>query len=263
VTPARGSQVYGAIRLARHKCSTPLIPTEVAGATTKLPLRCSYLWEAQMKSARFMTALAAAVVVSVGLSAQGRNFAGVWTIDTEKTMAAGGGAGGGGGARGGAFGSGGGGGGGAVVARSGGAGGGGGAVVSGGGGGGGARGGGGGGAVMASGGGGGRGGAMTSGMTLSIDASSFTISQGETTTVYRTDGSVNNIESPGPKTTAKATWKGDSLIIETTRETENGNVVSTATWYLEGESLVRETKSSNAAGEQMVRKTYYKKATQN
>ena len=115
---------------------------------------------------------------------------------------------------------------------------------------------------MASG-GGGRGGAMPSGMTLSIDASSFTISQGETTTVYRTDGSVNNIESPGPKTTAKAAWKGDSLIIETTRETENGNVVSTATWYLEGESLVRETKSSNAAGEQMVRKTYYKKATQN
>jgi len=216
-----------------------------------------------MKSARLMTALAAAVVVSVGLSAQGRNFAGVWTIDSEKTMAANGAAGGGGGARGGAFGAGGGGGG-AVTARSGGAGGGGGAVVSGGGGGGGAvaRGTGGGGAMMASG-GGGRGGAMPSGMTLSIDASSFTISQGETTTVYRTDGSVNNIESPGPKTTAKAAWKGDSLIIETTRETENGNVVSTATWYLEGESLVRETKSSNAAGEQMVRKTYYKKATQN
>ena len=212
-----------------------------------------------MKSARLMTALAA-VVVSVGLSAQGRNFAGVWTIDSEKTMAANGAAGGGGGARGGAFGAGGGGGG-AVTARSGGAGG---AVVSGGGGGGGAvaRGTGGGGAMMASG-GGGRGGAMPSGMTLSIDASSFTISQGETTTVYRTDGSVNNIESPGPKTTAKAAWKGDSLIIETTRETENGNVVSTATWYLEGESLVRETKSSNAAGEQMVRKTYYKKATQN
>ena len=215
-----------------------------------------------MKSARLMTALAA-VVVSVGLSAQGRNFAGVWTIDSEKTMAANGAAGGGGGARGGAFGAGGGGGG-AVTARSGGAGGGGGAVVSGGGGGGGAvaRGTGSGGAMMASG-GGGRGGAMPSGMTLSIDASSFTISQGETTTVYRTDGSVNNIESPGPKTTAKAAWKGDSLIIETTRETENGNVVSTATWYLEGESLVRETKSSNAAGEQMVRKTYYKKATQN
>lgn len=218
-----------------------------------------------MKSARFMTALAASVVVSVGLSAQGRNFAGVWTIDTEKTMAANpAAAGGGGGARGGAFGSGGGGGG-AVTARSGGAGAGGGAVVSGGGGGGGAvaRGTGGGGGAMVASGGGGRGGAMPSGMTLSIDASSFTISQGETTTVYRTDGSVNNIESPGPKTTAKAAWKGDSLIIETTRETENGNVVSTATWYLEAESLVRETKSSNAAGEQMVRKTYYKKATQN
>ena len=52
-----------------------------------------------MKSARLMTALAA-VVVSVGLSAQGRNFAGVWTIDSEKTMAANGAAGGGGGARG-------------------------------------------------------------------------------------------------------------------------------------------------------------------
>ena len=219
-----------------------------------------------MKSARLMSVLAAAVVASVGLSAQGRNFAGVWTIDAEKTMAANpAGAGGGGVARGGGFGGGGGGavitsagGGGGAVARSGG---GGGAVGAGGGGGGAvvARGGGGGAMV---GGGGGRGGAMPAGITLSIDANSFTIAQGEMTTVYRTDGSINNIESPGPKTTAKAAWQGDSLVIETTRETENGNVVSTATWYLDGASLVRETKSTNPAGEQIVRKTYYKKSTQ-
>ena len=222
-----------------------------------------------MKSAVLMSVTAVAVLASVGLSAQGRNFAGTWTIDTEKTMAANAAAGG---ARGGGFGGGGGGGGGAVitsagggggtaVARSGG-GGGGGAVMTGGGGGAVARGGGGGGTMVA-GGGGGRGGAVPAGLTLSIDANSFTMSQGETTTVYRTDGSINNIESTGAKTTAKASWQGDSLVIETTREMETGTIVSTATWYLEGASLVRETKTASAAGEQVVRKTYYKKSTQN
>ena len=62
-----------------------------------------------MKRAVMLSAVAA-VLLSVGVGAQGRNFSGAWVIDSEKTAAAGGGAMGGRG----------GGGGGGAVARSGG-----------------------------------------------------------------------------------------------------------------------------------------------
>lgn len=206
-----------------------------------------------MKRAVLMSA-AAAVFLSAGLAAQGRNFAGTWTIDSEKTMAAGGGGG-----RGGAFGGGGGGGG---VARSGGGGAGG--AVAGSGGGtvtamaGGGRGGAGGGARS----GGSGGPAIVPGMTLTIDATTFTIAQGPTTTSYLTNGSVTNLDNERRKASAKASWQGDKLVIETTTETPNGVAVMQATWYLEGESLVRENKSTSADGQEILRKTYYKRSTQ-
>jgi hypothetical protein len=190
------------------------------------------------------------------LAAQGRNFAGNWTVDAERTQAANAslaGAGGGGGA---------------VVAR---------------GAGGGGRGGGAvgtvaagttGGTVAAAGGGGGRGSAggaiggvgMRSGgapgpTTISMSASSFTIGSGETATTYKTDGSVNTItNAAGQAVQAKATWKGDKLVIEATTETPNGPRTSTNTWYLEGEALVRETSSTTPDGQAVTRKTFFKKS---
>jgi hypothetical protein len=197
-----------------------------------------------MKRAVLMSAVAAALM-TVSLGAQGRNFGGTWSIDAEKTAASNpamSGGRGGGGARGG-------GGGGAIVATSatttataG-------AVAVGGGG----RGGGGGGVARS-------GGAGTPAVTtVTVDANTFTLVQGQTTTSYRTDGSVTNLDNEMRKASAKASWQGDKLVVETTTETPNGPIVGHATWYLEGEWLVRE----NADGTEVIRKTYYKRSTSN
>ena len=196
-------------------------------------------------------ALAVATVGSAELLGQGRNFAGTWTLDIERTAAAnvtaGAVAGGGGGA----------------VMRSGGAGGGGGGIGRGtppAGVGAGAPAGGfaGGGAGMRSG-GGGRGGAIGP-MAISIDASSFSITQGEATTAYQLDGVARATQSARGDVITKAAWKGDRLVIETTNPGPNGPIVSTATWYLDGDALVRETSTLLPDGQTTLRKTYYKKA---
>jgi hypothetical protein len=222
-----------------------------------------------MKRAIPIMVLVAGAVWTGSLSAQGRNFAGTWTIDQEKTMnanaasaaAAGGGAGG--------MRSGGGGGGGAVgtvsggevaVARGGGGGGRGGAVGAGepaaG-------------AVTAAGGGGGfagaggargRGGAPAP-VVISIDANTFNVGNGETSTAFKLDGSATTIPTANGDATAKASWKGDKLVVETTAQGPNGPIVSTATWYLDGESLVRENVLPAPNGQTITRKTYFKKAS--
>lgn len=198
-----------------------------------------------MKRAVLMSA-AAAALMSVSLYAQGRNFSGTWTIDSEKTAAANAGvatAGGRGGGGGGAVGT--------VERRAidpaaaG-------AVAVGGGGV--ARSGGGGGAVVARAGAGG-----PVGTTITLDTKSFSITQGETTTAYALDGSATDISNAMRKATAKASWQGDKLVIQTTAEGPNGPVVSQATWYLEGESLVRENSSTGPDGQAITRKTYFKK----
>ena len=202
-----------------------------------------------MKRAVLM-GVAAAALVSVGLGAQGRNFSGTWTIDSEKTMAAnvavaggaGGGARGGGGAVGG------------EVRRVGGDAG---AVAVAAGGGG--RGGGGGGEVRARSGGAGGATAAPVGTTIAIDAKSFTITQGQNATVYALDGTASDVSTGARKATAKATWQGDKLNIETTSEGPNGPVVSHAAWYLEGEWLVRENTATGPDGQSVSRKTYFKK----
>ena len=209
-----------------------------------------------------------AFVVTVGMGsvgAQGRNFSGTWIIDSEKTQAAalastdqssraivarGEGTGGGGT-------------GGAVVAA--GAGGGGGrargtgsAEASAGAGGGGAAvserriaa----GGAMVAAGGGGG--GAVRGGVgvpvdtIITLDANNFTIDQGGVQTSYPTNGTETTVTLRGTTTAkARASWKGDMLVIEQTIDTANGPVTSATSWFMEGDSLVRLT----------TRRTYFKK----
>ena len=186
-----------------------------------------------MKRAVMLSAVAA-VLVSVGVGAQGRNFSGTWVVDQEKTAAAGGGAVGGGGA---------------VVARSGDR-----AIAT-------AGGGGGGGVAVAAGGGGARAVAgVASGLSLAMDANAFTVVNGATTTTYKLDGSVTNIESRMGTARAKASWQGDKIAIETTSDSPNGAIVTHAFWYLEGDSLVRENKSTGPDGQDVVRKTYYKRS---
>jgi hypothetical protein len=191
-----------------------------------------------------MLGAVAAVLISVGVGAQGRNFGGTWVMDAEKTIAAGGGQAGGRGGGGGG------------VARSGGDG----SAAT----------------VAVAGGGGGRGGggvvggtarsggsgmvAVNPGLAITVDATSFTIANGPTTTTYKLDGSITTIENPARKTTAKASWQGDKIAIETTAEGPDGPIVTHATWYLEGDSLVRENRSNGPDGQEVLRKTYYKRS---
>ena len=215
-----------------------------------------------------------AFVVTVGMvsvGAQGRNFSGTWIIDSEKTQAAAlasaeqptramvtrsaGGDGGAARGTGGAVASAGTGGGGGGVAV-------GGVMTAGAGGGGRARGTGSGegavaaapterrvaGGVMLGAGGGGRGGATD--MVITSDGSTFTIDNGGIVTSYPTNGSETTIQlRSGATAKARASWKGDTLIIEETRDTPDGAMTNTTSWFLEGDSLVRLT----------TRRTYFKK----
>jgi hypothetical protein len=191
--------------------------------------------------------------VSVGIvsvNAQGRSFSGTWVIDSDKTMAAaqstgepgtraiaggsGGGtmvaAGGGGGAAAGAV----------AEAR----------PRSGSGGGGAATAGGGGRVIAAPGGSGGRVGAVVSTDTvITMDANNFITDIGGVRTSYPLNGSEVPVQLRNSEGRARASWKGDTIVIETTLETPTGPLVSTTSWYLEGDSLVRLTN----------RKTYYKR----
>ncbi len=179
---------------------------------------------------------AVAVCLSVlSLSAQGRNFSGTWVVDTEKTLAAAT-SGGGGGGRGGVAVAGGGGGGGGSM----------GAGVSGG-------------VAVAGGGGGGRGGARGGGAVgggavsmdtvITLDRTTFTIETSTQKTTYPLDGSETRVDVRGTSGRATAVWEGDTLKITTTLDAQNGPQVSVARWFMEGDSLVRET----------TRKTYYKR----
>jgi hypothetical protein len=198
-----------------------------------------------MKRALATMALAGAVIWTTGVFAQGRNFAGAWTIDSERMASAAGSGGmvaGGGGGRGG-FGGG----------SSSAAGTGGGVMATGAGGGGGFAGG--------RGGRGGGGTGVSGPTTIAMDASTFTITTGGSSAAYRLDGAPTTIQTARGDLTARVTWQGDRLVIVTTSEGLNGPLVTTAAWYLEGESLVRETSTpSPDGGQPTVRKTYFKKS---
>ena len=175
-----------------------------------------------------------AMLLTTGIGAQGRNFGGNWTVDTEKTIAAGGSVSAGGRC-----------GGGGGVARSGG-----GAAAG----------------TMVAVGGGGRGGGGARGaaagpvpLSVSVDAKSFSITNGETVTTYTLDGSVKDMSTEVRAASAKASWQGDKVVIETTAAGPDGPIVTTASWYLEGEWLVRENTSKGPDGTPVSRKTYYKR----
>jgi hypothetical protein len=187
------------------------------------------------------------------LSAQGRNFAGSWTIDAERTLAANPAptppAGGGGGV---------------AVARGGGGGGRGGAVAGGGVA---AAGTATGGAVataVASGGGGRGGGGVGRGgggpLMVTADANTFSFGSGESMTTYKLDGSVSTTDTPRGEVAVKASWQGDRVIVEQTNPGANGPVKTTTAWYMDGDALVRETTlPAGPDGQTMTRKTYYKR----
>jgi hypothetical protein len=200
-------------------------------------------------------AAAVLLLMTTGLSAQGRNFAGSWTIDVER-MAAAAGAGG------------------QAMARGGGAGGmrsgGGGGTVAGsttavGGGAGGMRTGGGG-----RGGGGAVAGASTTpppvgatgspaSLSFEMTATVVTLSNGTTDTAYHLDGSTLAFNTVRGDATAKASWKADHFVIETTINGAAGPIVTTSAWYLDEQGLVNESSTKTADGQSASRTTFYKR----
>ena len=94
---------------------------------------------------------------------------------------------------------------------------------------------------------------------LSLDANTFTVAQGETSTVYRLDGSPTVTDTAIGRATAKAAWKGDKLVIETVTDGANGQISTTVSWYRDGDWLVRETAVPGADGSTTSRKTYFKR----
>jgi hypothetical protein len=92
--------------------------------------------------------------------------------------------------------------------------------------------------------------------TIAMDATSFTVTTGNDVTVYKFDGTETPVGRAG-NAVAKASWKSDRLVIETTTQLPSGPITQTSTWYLDGTALVCEVSTPTQSGQPSVRKTYY------
>ena len=92
---------------------------------------------------------------------------------------------------------------------------------------------------------------VNAGITLALDATTFTVDAAGMKTTYNLDGSPTTAQYRGTDATAVARWDGDSIVIDLT--SQNGSVRTK--YSIEGSDLVRETTSGTSAP----RKTYYKK----
>ena len=115
------------------------------------------------------------------------------------------------------------------------------------------------------GGGGGRGGGFGGGgmggpFTLTLDAETLTRESegqnGAMKLVYKLDGSEQTLSMGQAQITAKAKWEGTTIVIESTRQGQNGPVTTKSVYSVEGDHLVIEQTSPRGTT-----KRYYKKAT--
>lgn len=116
---------------------------------------------------------------------------------------------------------------------------------------------------------GGRGGGMgmmggTGPITLKLDGTTFVREsqgpQGNAMTVtYRLDGSAQNVAMGQGQATAKATWDGGTIVVETTRQTQMGAFTTKTVYAMEGEYLVVSNTTQTPNGE-ITRKQYYRKS---
>jgi hypothetical protein len=112
--------------------------------------------------------------------------------------------------------------------------------------------------------GGGRGfGGMMGPFTLTLDGETLTREsegpQGPIKLVYKLDGSEQSIAMGPMQATAKAKRDGKTIVIETTRQGQQGAVTSKAVYSLEGDYLVIENTGPGRGGQVTTRKMYYKK----
>jgi hypothetical protein len=113
---------------------------------------------------------------------------------------------------------------------------------------------------------GGRGGMGMGPLTLAIDGNTLTRTtegrDGPMSTTFKLDDSEQTVTMGQGSAKVKAKWdgNGNSIVIETTRQTENGEVKSTAVYTIEGEWLViSNTQPPRGGGDPVTRKSYYKR----
>lgn len=111
------------------------------------------------------------------------------------------------------------------------------------------------------GGGGGRPGGMGSGpLTLTVDAATLTSERegpnGVVKLVYKLDGTEQTITMGQGEAKAKAKWEGNTLVVETTREGQNGVMTTKAIYTIEGDYLVINNETLRGS-----RKMFYRKAS--
>ncbi len=115
------------------------------------------------------------------------------------------------------------------------------------------------------GGGGGRGG-MGGPMTIVADANTLTITRetpnGAMTTTYKLDGTEQTITMGQGEAKATAKWEGNTIVVNVTRQGQNGEVKTNTVYSLEGDYLVvANTQPPRGGGDPVTRKSYYKKAS--
>lgn len=112
-------------------------------------------------------------------------------------------------------------------------------------------------------GGGGRGG-MQGPMTITQDATTFTIARetqnGPVSTSYKLDGSEQTVTMGQGEAKVKAKVEGATIVIETTQDMGNGPTTRKAVYSMDGAwMVVANTSPGRNGGEPTTRKTYYKK----
>ena len=114
---------------------------------------------------------------------------------------------------------------------------------------------------------GGRGGmGMMGAGTLTIDAATMVIERAGRDgavmkTEYKLDVSEQDIAMGQMTSKAKAKWDGATLVVETTRQTQNGAMTSKQTYSMEGEWLVSTSTRNGRDGTPVTTKVFYKKAS--
>ena len=116
------------------------------------------------------------------------------------------------------------------------------------------------------GGGGGRGGMGGGPMTIAVDANTLTVTRetqnGPVNQVYKLDGTESTIQMGQMEAKATAKWEDNTIVVNQTVQTPNGERKSTIVYSLDGDHLVvATTQPPRGGGDPVTRKNYYKKAS--
>jgi hypothetical protein len=103
-------------------------------------------------------------------------------------------------------------------------------------------------------------------MTLAVDANTLTITRetpnGPVNTVYKLDGTESTIQMGQAEAKATAKWDGNTIVITTVRQGQNGAVTSTSVYSIDGDYLViAQTQPPRGGGDPVTTKRFYKKAS--